>query len=195
MDEAARVGHPRSWPAVVPEPLNKVLEQLSTMSEAEVCKTRADNLKKWLSIAVNLEKDEMELKASLDPHVREIVAPKRILFWEAMMRDAGYPVVPVSEILKCGVELTGHAPISGVFKEKSRPTQVTTDWIQKHAFDIRREVLNTVKLQGDIDAFVMEKTLGQKKAGWLFGPVPACELEPHAILSRRFGLQQSKRSE
>ena len=79
------------------------------------------------------------------------------------MRDAGCPDVPVSEILKCGVELTGHAPISGVFKEKFRPIQVTPEWIQKHAFDIRREVLSTVKPQGDIDAIVMEKRRWTRK--------------------------------
>ena len=193
VDEAARVGHPRSWPALVPEPLNKVLMQLSELSDAEICKMRADNLKKWLSVAVNLEKEEKELKARLHPQVREIVAPKRILLWEAMMHDAGYSDASVSTILKCGVELTGHAPVSGVFKAKFRPMCVTPAWIQKHADDVRREVFGAVKSQGDIDAVVMEKTLAEKDAGWLVGPVPANALEPHAVISRRFGLQQSKK--
>ena len=164
--------------------------QLSKMSEAEVCQMRADNLKKWLSVAVHLEKEEKE---SLHPQVREIVAPKRILLWEAMMRDAGYSDTSVSEILKRGVELTGHAPISGVFKEKFRPMGVTPTWIQKHADEIRREVISAVKSQGEIDAAVMEKTLAEKAEGWLVGPALADALEPHAVISRRFGLQQSKK--
>ena len=41
------------------------------------------------------------------------------------MRSAGYNDISVAVLLKQGVPLMGHAPISGMFKAKFRPMGVT----------------------------------------------------------------------
>ena len=170
--EAARIGHPRSLPSVVPDPLGGVLEQLAKMTDAEVCEARARKLKEWLSLATSLEDNERDLKKTLHPQVRSIVEPKRILLWEAMMRSAGYNDISVADLFKQGVPLTGRAPISGMFKAKLRPMGVTDEWAKKNACEIRRSVLRAIRPQGEIDATVLEKTLLERDSGWLSGPLP-----------------------
>ena len=44
--------------------------------------------------------------------------------------------------------------------------------------------------QGDLDKVVMEKTLVEKDEGWLVVPLDHSEVEPFALISRRFGLSQ-----
>ncbi|CAE7317302.1 unnamed protein product [Symbiodinium microadriaticum] len=53
-----------------------------------------------------------------------------------------------------------------------------------------RKVLKSVVSQGDLDKVVMEKTLVEKDEGWLVGPLDHSEVEPFALISRRFGLSQ-----
>ena len=54
-------------------------------------------------------------------------------------------------------------------------------------------MLQNVKPLGELDEAVLKKTLEERDAGWLEGPIPLSELEDHAVISRRFGIMQGSK--
>ena len=183
-------GHPRTFPAILPAQLKEALNASDCMTAAEVAEHRVQKIKAWVSLAAQLEEDEEKLKQSLDPEVRAIVSPKRILLWEALLKQSGFPDLNVVKLLTEGVHLTGHAPISGMFKPKFRPMKMTVSKAKSISAESCAKILESVKSQGDLDVEVFQKTLEEKEAGWLEGPLPLDSLGPGMLLSRRFGLQQ-----
>ena len=61
------------------------------------------------------------------------------------------------------------------------------------ATSIRKSLLASIRSSGDsdIDHEVYSKTLDELECGWLEGPVDPGSLPSHAIVSRRFGIEQS----
>ena len=57
---------------------------------------------------------------------------------------------------------------------------------------MNKSIFHSVRSSGDaeVDKVVLEKTLEERDAGWLHGPLEFNELPPGAVLSRRFGLKQ-----
>ncbi len=55
-----------------------------------------------------------------------------------------------------------------------------------------KAIFRSVRSSGDseVDRIVFEKTLEERDAGWLRGPMEIHELPEGAVLSRRFGLKQ-----
>ena len=58
-----------------------------------------------------------------------------------------------------------------------------------------KSIFRSVRSSGDaeVDGVVFQKTLEERDAGWLRGPLEFGELAPGAVLNRRFGLKQPKK--
>ena len=191
MQRAAESDHPRSMGSVLPQPLEEALDSLEDMSVAEVAASRAEVIKEWVHLSVSLSAEEKKLKAAMHPDVRFITEPKRILLWEALLAKYKYPDPAVTNLLKEGVPLVGHAPISGVFKPKFKPMQATPEQVRNDFRVFRKKVHNSLKPQDpSLAAEVFSKTQKELEAGWLVGPLREGELEGGVLVSRRFGLQQ-----
>ncbi|CAE7032352.1 unnamed protein product [Symbiodinium sp. CCMP2592] len=194
MRKAAESCHPRSMGSVLPAPLNDTLESLDKLGDAEVSALRARVIKEWLHLATSLSSNEAELKASMHPDVREITASKRILLWEALLKKYDYPDLCVSSLLKEGVPLVGHAPISGVFKPKFKPMQATPKQVREDSKVFREKVKNSLKTQDPaLAAEVCTKTEKELEAGWIVGPMCESSLCDGILVSRRFGIQQGQK--
>ncbi|CAE7262014.1 unnamed protein product [Symbiodinium sp. CCMP2592] len=121
MKTANESSHPRTIGSVLPQPLKDSLD------------------------ALDEKNDEAKLKASMHPDVRAITEPKRILLWESLMARYAYPDPGVSSLLKEGIPLVGHAPISGVFKPKFKPMQATPEQVREDFHDFRKKVHKYIK--------------------------------------------------
>ena len=84
------------------------------MTIGDLVELRAQWLKKWVSRAKVLDVQEVEAKAGLQEHLSRILAPKRILLWEEMLKEANYPDMGVVNELLHGTELVGSVPRSKV---------------------------------------------------------------------------------
>ncbi|CAE7831241.1 unnamed protein product [Symbiodinium sp. CCMP2592] len=194
MRKASESCHPRSMGSALPAPLNDTLESLDKLGDAEVSALRARVIKEWLHLATSLSSNEAELKASMHPDVREITASKRILLWEALLKKYDYPDLCVSSLLKEGVPLVGHAPISGVFKPKFKPMQATPKQVREDSKVFREKAKNSLKAQDPaLAAEVCTKTEKEREAGWIVGPMCESSLCDGILVSRRFGIQQGQK--
>ena len=191
MRQAEAAKHPRTLDSVLPQPLKDTLDALEIMDDAEVTALRARVIKEWMHLAVSLAKEEDALKASMHPDVRSITQSKRILLWEALLEKYSYPDRKVSSLLREGVPLVGHAPISGVFKPKFKPMQATPGQVKEDFLFCRKKVHNSLKPQEPaLMKEVAEKTRKELDAGWIAGPLREADLGAGILVSRRFGLQQ-----
>ena len=108
------------------------------------------------------------------------------------MESEGYPDVGVFDELAFGTSLIGTVPRTGVFDQAFKPALSTQDELFDQAKASNLAILHSVRSSGDseLDDTVFSKTLEERDAGWLRGPVDVKAMGPGSVLSRRFGLKQ-----
>ena len=192
VEQAVQKGHPRAFGSLLPEVLQDSVNQNLSMSSAEIAEVRAQWFKKWVQCAQSLLSQEAEFKKSLAPHLQHILQPKRLLLLKEIIETEGYPDKGVFEELAFGTELTGCVPHTDVFDPSFKPALLTTEELAEQAESSNKAIFRSVRSSGDaeVDAVVFQKTLEERDAGWLRGPVPFNELGKGCVLSRRFGLKQ-----
>ena len=104
---ALQVQHPLDNPQLV-EPSNlRAIRFICNHSASDVALFRAKQLKKFTNRAAELSSAEMELKATLDPHVKNVLADKRLLLFKEMALEAGVGDDGLFNELTEGFSLTG----------------------------------------------------------------------------------------
>ena len=190
--QAVAKGHPRAFGSLLPEVLQDAVKTNLSLSSAELAELRAQWFRKWVQRAQALTVQEADFKRSLAPHLQHILRPKRLLLLKEIIDAEGYPDKGVFEELSFGTELTGCVPCTGVFDPVFKPALITTEELVEQAESSNKAIFRSVRSSGDaeVDAIVFQKTLEERDAGWLRGPVPFHELDKGCVLSRRFGLKQ-----
>ena len=195
LDKALESGHPRLLEASIPPVLRDAILKHKDCAPDKIAKARAKFFAKWLKVAQDLQGDEAKLKEGMSTERRKILQPKRLLLWQAMLREANYadPGV-VNETIK-GTDLVGEAPPTGVFNTKFRPAKRTVENLASCAPAIREAILNSIRSQGEeVDAEVLRQTKAEVDKGWATGPIKVEHLPPGSIISRRFGLVQPNKT-
>ena len=168
--------------------LKEAIHRNTQKSLGGLVELRAQWFEKW-------EAQEVELKAGLTDHLSRILAPKRILLWAEMLKEAKYPDMGVVNELLNGTELVGSVPSSGIFeaKFKFKPTDMSVEQLQSLSFSDRVKNFYSSRSSGDdeVDKIVCEKHWRRfLQAGWAVGPISLSNLPQQCVLSRRFGLRQ-----
>ena len=190
---ASWAGHPAGKETRLPSALKDVLKFLSLKSPKEVAVHRLDTLNFWLDRGRCLCDKEKMLHESLHPSLRHILAPKRLLLWKEMLEYYQYPDVAVFDEVISGVTLSGAAPDVPFFEPGFKPAKITEGELASSAKASRLALLASVRSSGDveIDREVFNKTQDEVACGWLDGPIDVGDLQPNAVVSRRFGIRQS----
>eukprot|EP00435_Cladocopium_sp_Y103_P004485 s3451_g1.t1 len=81
---------------------------------------------------------------------------------------------------------------TGVFDQSFKPALMTRSELEEQAAATNKAIYRSVGSSGDseVDEVVFQKTLEERDAGWLRGPVSFDSLDKGCVLSRRFGLRQ-----
>ena len=95
------------------------------------------------------------------------------------------------KLLREGSTLAGDIEKCSIFQEIYRPCLTTLQQLQADAAKRNEVVLNMTKSSGDhsLDLKVLEATELELEKGWAVGPIAVEDLEPGAIVLRRFPLQ------
>ena len=181
--QAVSRGHPRAFDSLLPFELSEAVGANENLSNQELA---------HVARAKELNHLESEFKKSLAPHLQHILQPKRLLLLKEIIEVEGYPDQGVFEELAFGTSLTGTVPWTGVFEQSFKPALMTQEELCNEAKSSNLAIFHSVRSSGDLelDNVVFEKTLEERDAGWLRGPVRFEELGPGSVLSRRFGLKQ-----
>ena len=125
MQQAVRAGHPRSFSAPLPEPLQLAVEINTTLSGRQLASQRAEWLAKWAAVAKEMVPGEVELKQAMAPHARRLIADKRLALWKKMLEAAGYPAVSVVDEMMQGTDLVGEVELTGLFRPDFKQASCT----------------------------------------------------------------------
>ena len=190
---AVLAGHPISRETKLPAALDAAVDFLSNNPMHVVARHRLSELERWLDRAKALIEDEDTLHKSLDPALKGILAPKRLLLWREIMVHYKYPDCEVFDEVVSGTKLSGVAPAVPSLEACFKPAKLTESELASTARAARIGLLRSVRSSGDpfIDSEVYRKTLEELENGWLDGPHDPESLLEDTVFSRRFGILQS----
>ncbi len=191
VNKALNVEHPMSVESCLPSVLHQTVDFLASSSHLEVIQARTNFVKKWLTRAQQLKEPEGHLKASMDPAIAKVTCRKRMLLFEEILIDLGYPDVRVVDELKLGVDLTGEVPVTGMLPQKRSPPLLTEQALQSRSTMVRKAARSSV--DDEMDASIWYQTLDEVQKGWLQGPLGDSLVPQDAPISRRFGVRQKNK--
>ena len=158
--EAAGLGHPSQLSTLLPAEILTAVRKIHRVGEATVAMERTATLRRWMSMAVELEPTEKSLKSSLPAFRKAVLQPKRLALFRALLQEVGHEDTElVNEILQ-GFSLTGKLSRSNVFVQRFRPAEQSEAQLRAGAKRLREGLLATVKVSEDpvIDQGVLKAT-------------------------------------
>ena len=193
--KACSVSHPRHLLSGVPDELKSCILQLPLMSDSSLGAFRTEQIRKWVLRARELRERERGVKNEIPEHCKKVLTKKRLLLFEEMLNETGHGDGTLVKDLQQGFKLTGPIPSVPGFRKKLTPATLTEDDLRRNASRMRKATLMSTRGSGDkeLDAAVMEATSKELEKGWLTGPFSETYLEPHACVSRRFGIKQKNK--
>ena len=183
--------------------------QVLTKGTEEMRKERVCRLK-WMKKRVEeLEGQEQELHANMEPKVAEVLAPKKLLFLAELIKLVGYADVRLVEDACSGMKITGEGRVTGCFAQECKPPLLDREDLWRGAKSAQQEVASKVPkhMEGrrstlageevEVAQEVWKATMNEVEKGWLKGPLSAeqvnVEVGPLWTCSRRFGIVQGEK--
>ena len=191
VEQAIIAGHPRSWKIHLSDVFQGPIEATFAEDRAAVCGSRARALREWCALAKALTTKEEHLKQNMPRHVAEILAPKRVLLTEALLKRYNFPDKQLCNDMAQGFSLTGTQAPTGLFPSRLRAASLSVDSLKSLAKGINPGVISKVKAMRDdpLQDSVWEQTQVEVKAGWLIEESNGGDLQGK-VVAPRFGLAQ-----
>ena len=190
---AIEVGHPRSLAIHLNEEVTNMLQQNFAGDLHSLVKERAAYLMKWTTRCKELESKEKELHGSLKPHLQQVLRGKRLLVFQEMLNDLGYPDEHLVQDICKGFKLSGWLQKSGIFPPAFKRPAYDMDTAKKLAKGVNHSICKQVAESPD-DALsheVWKQTQEELEKGWTWLD-DHCDLKTK-LLAKRFGLQQGEK--
>ena len=157
------------------------------------------HLARWAELGRNLLAKEASLHEQLPDDIAKVVAEKKLLLFEAILRDIGYSDMEAVRMMAGGFPVVGWIPDSLEFppklvEPKSGIRELLT---QARALQRAAKLGTQASKDPELDREVYEATLKEvNETGLMRGPISEAELsEKHGlwIPARRFGLRQGNK--
>ena len=197
IQKACETGHPAAKYSSVPWELSKAIEQQSLWSAEQLANYRIAWCRKWLKRCKELAADEeVDRNSNRSPHVAAATEGKRILLTQEILSDIGYEDMSALDLLRSGATLAGEVPKCPVFPRQFKPCLLTMEQLVETSQKRNQMILNMTVTSGspELDVKILEETKEELIKGWIEGPFDVDALEPHACISRRFGLVQGSKT-
>ena len=146
--------------------------------------------KKWIKRAGELSSKEKDLHDSLDPEVAKVLKGKRLLVFEEILNEIGFPDKNLVRDICAGFRITGWLRDSMLFPHRSKPPQYAVDALMRLSKGISRSIFKSVNTEEVSDASMgaWEGTVTEIEKGWLVEDKHP-DLD-NLVVARRFGLAQ-----
>ena len=197
LDKAKELEHPVDCLSLHEQAYDNIVWTV-TNSREQVISFRDGQIRKLERWAVEFSKAEMRLHDNLRPEFKPILANKKFLVFNKLLKEIGHSDTNVVHRMMSGFQLSGCLEQSGVFRKiepkNAEPLEVNDllkqcKWAQKAAE-------GGTKSCGDpeLDRAVYSSTLEEVSRGALCGPFSSLEIStrlgPLWVPARRFGLRQ-----
>ena len=194
LQRAIQVGHPRTIAVHLNSEVKIVLQENFAGDLHELVKARATYLLKWTKRCEELEADERKLHETLAPHLKQVLRGKRLLVFQEMLNDLGYPDKNLVQDICGGFKLSGWLPKSGVFPATLKRPSHNMETAKRLAKGLNHSICKQVAGTGDdsLEAEVWRQTEEEVEKGWTWFDED-CNLDDK-LLAKRFGLLQGEKT-
>ena len=187
-------GHPRSSAIHLPPDVTKVLQSNLNMCDADIVKKRADFFTKWTRRAVELKQSEAQLKASMNPHLSKLLATKRLLLFEEILKELDFPDKNLARDISEGFPISGWMRKSGIFPPSMKRPQYDLETIRLMSKGLNASIISHLQscdARDEIVCKTWELTKDEIDAGYVWIDHGAKSTD--FILAKRFGLPQKNK--
>ena len=194
VSKAVSAGHPRSLGVHLSENVMEMLRQNFSGEPYLLIKERARFLQKWSKRCKELEGQEHQLHEGLEGHLKGVLKGKRLLLFQEMLEDLGYPDRTLVEEIRKGFRLSGWQSKSNVFPASLKRPAQSLESARKVAKGLNHNICKQVSAASDevLAEEVWSLTQEELERGWAWLD-DACEAEQH-LLAKRFGLKQGEKT-
>jgi len=154
---------------------------------------RLAQMRKWLLRAQELRDQGVDGLEQSPSHIKRILKGKNMQLFDEMNKAAGSPDINLASNVCKGFDLMGTIPSGGIFPCKYTHATLTPEQVRGMAKLSKQATWTaTRKCKGqNLAAEVYKATCDECEKGWLRGPFQLQGLPEEAVLTRRFGIQQS----
>ena len=193
IQQAAGLSHPGHFMDGVHPAMVELFDRLARTSTADAALERSAQMRKWLLRAQELREQGVDGLEQSPLHIKRILKGKNMQLFDEMNRAAGSPDTGLASNVCQGFDLMGAIPAGGIFPCKYTHATLTPGQVRDMAKLSKQATWRaTGRCKGqDLAAEVYKATCDECDKGWLHGPFQLQELPDEAVLTRRFGIQQS----
>lgn len=196
--EALSLEHPFDTYHAVSDAVLIALFETLTLGANEIARRRTATLRKWISMAKELETDEQELRSGMESGVKEVLHNKRVKLMEALATEMGWPDQELFTEMVAGFKLVGTQKPSYIFPLEPRPMAYSPQELNDAAKFLRPALLGKVRHSvTDTDSDLLWKMTCEEALNkhWMEGPLTVEQLNQRYpggwIPVRRFGIWQT----
>ena len=193
IQQAAGLSHPGHFMDGVHPAMVELFDRLAQKSTATTALERSAQMRKWLLRARELRDQGVDGLEQSPSHIRRMLKGKNMQLFDEMNKAAGSPDINLASNVCKGFDLMGTIPSGGIFACKYTHATLTPEQVRGMAKLSKQATWKaTGKCKGqNLAAEVYKATCDECEKGWLRGPFQLQELPEEAVLTRRFGIQQS----
>ena len=197
--KAKEVSHPFDSVVAVESLSAEAVKECMRLSDDQLVQQRKLAVLKRKIRAKTFERQEQELHKTFQPWFEKVVAKKKLLLWESLLRDFAFDDLGVIKFMMEGVPIVGQHDTPACFKSKLKPAVITEAQLRESA-EARREamILKSHQQESRVVKSLEETAREEVEMGILEGPMSAAEVTAalgHNSWSsiRRFGLDQGSK--
>ena len=192
---AIQAKHPMDILEFLPKPLTDAVERHYEWGASKISDFRIAWCRKWFSRSKELESSEKEQASNRAEHVARTTVGKRVLLMREMLADIQYEDIKAVDLLVEGSSLAGEISKIPVWSDKFKPAMSTVQQLEQRAPGMNQYIVASVVSSGsaELDEAVWNETQIELEKRWIDGPWDPSSLPSGAVISRRFGLQQSSK--
>ena len=192
---ASRVEHPNTLECSVPSPLKKTIDRCLKEGHVSIAQTRTAALRQW-TLRAKAIADEGDVVGDGDvfpEHCKKVLAGKSMRLFGEMLDHSGYADKHLVKHMKEGFRLMGPLPETGTMPTRIIVGSLTPEEVRANATINNKAIFESTKKCRDLEVAraVYAATLDERDRGWLEGPIDFGSLPPGAVLTRRFGVEQT----
>ena len=163
-------GHPRDLLAQVSEMIQDTVVANFHKPPHLLASERAQFLKKYSGLAVEMKADELKLRYHMPPHIRELMSGKRLALWGKMLEDLNYPDKTLIHDISQGFPLSGWMPASGVFPACVRQPVLTMEALLEGLGSFNDKVRSQMSMRQDatLEEETWAETVKELEHGWIW---------------------------
>lgn len=198
LELAKGLQHPLDSPLRLESGNCKAIHAITEWKHSDVMSFRVEQLKKYTSLAQELQSEEKNIRHGMDEGVSAVLKGKRLALFKRMAEDAGVGDATLFDELISGFRLTGLMPESHQFPKKLKPALISVQQLKDSSIWAKRMIgasCRRVSSDMEIATAVYEETVQQLQDGWVVGPFTDKQLDEKYrgcwIPSKRFGVRQS----